>query len=157
MPIAPSLGRLLTAHKAQAFEHGHANPSITLSMYAHQFASAEHAANTREQMRDEGPLDPDELALLEERLRGALGVLHGLRLVHSDVREGNVLRVKGEWKLGDLGGVVGFGERIVALQRDLAYRRDGAEFDAPAAPENDLYALAVVLEHAQAPPVRQNT
>ena len=60
-----------------------------------------------------------------------------------------MLRVKGEWKLGDLGGVVGFGEPIVSLQRDVAYRRQGAEFDAAAVPENDLSALAVVLERAQ--------
>jgi serine/threonine protein kinase len=54
-----------------------------------------------------GPLDPDELAVLGERLRGALDVLHGLRLVHSDLREDNVFRVGGDWKLGDPGAVVG--------------------------------------------------
>jgi hypothetical protein len=29
---------------------GHANPSITLSIYAHEFARAEHADRTRERM-----------------------------------------------------------------------------------------------------------
>lgn len=95
-----------------------------------------------------GPLDPDDLAALVERLRAALDVLHRLRLVHSDLREDNVLRVDGEWKLGDLGGVVGFGEPIVSIQVDEAYRLGGAALNAPAAPENDLHALAVLLEHA---------
>jgi hypothetical protein len=29
---------------------GHANPAITLSIYAHEFARAEHAAHTRDRM-----------------------------------------------------------------------------------------------------------
>jgi len=95
-----------------------------------------------------GPLDPDELAVLGERLRGALDVLHGLRLVHSDLREDSVFRVGGEWKLGDLGGIVGFDEPIVAVQVGGEHRLGGAMLGAPAAPENDLHALSVVLEHA---------
>jgi hypothetical protein len=31
---------------------GHANPSITLSTYAHEFARAEHADRTRERMEE---------------------------------------------------------------------------------------------------------
>lgn len=80
-----------------------------------------------------GPLDADDLAALEERLRAALDVLPQLRLVYSDLLEDNVLRVDGEWKLGDLGGVVGFGEPIVSIQVDEAYRRGGAALHAPAA------------------------
>lgn len=99
-------------------------------------------------LRD-GPVDSDELERIEERLRAALAVLHKLRLVHSDVREDNVLRVAGQWKLGDLGGAVGFDEPIISLQRDKAYRRDGAALGAPATPENDLHALAIILEHAR--------
>lgn len=97
-------------------------------------------------LRD-GPLNEDEAGGLERRLRAALEVLHGLGLVHSDLREDNVLRVGGAWKLGDLGGVVRRGDPIVCLQLDEAYHRGGAALGAPAMPENDLHALGVVLEH----------
>lgn len=95
-----------------------------------------------------GPLDADELAVLEQHLRGGLTALHALDLVHCDVREDNVFRVGGEWKLGDLGGVVGRGEPIVANQIDPAYRPSGVKLGDPAAPEHDVDALVVVLEHA---------
>jgi hypothetical protein len=71
-----------------------------------------------------------------------------LRLVHSDLREDQVLRVGGEWKLGDLGGVVSFGEPMVSIQRDEEYRLAGAALNDPASPENDLHALNVLLAHA---------
>jgi hypothetical protein len=64
------------------------------------------------------------------------------------VREDNVLSLGGEWKLSDLGGVVGRGSPIIVLQRDREYVRPGAALGEPADPENDLYALEVVLRHA---------
>jgi serine/threonine protein kinase len=97
----------------------------------------------------QGPLLEHEIATLADRLRRALGVLHGLRLVHSDVREDNVLRVDGAWKLADLGGVVEEGAPIVALQKSPEYVRPGAGMGLPADPANDTYALAVVLEHVR--------
>jgi serine/threonine protein kinase len=97
----------------------------------------------------QGSLPEDEISTLADRLRRALGVLHGLRLVHSDVREDNVLRVDGAWKLADFGGVVEEGSPIVALQKPPEYVRPGAGMGLPADPGNDTYALAVVLEHAR--------
>jgi hypothetical protein len=64
------------------------------------------------------------------------------------VREDNVLRVNGEWKLGDLGGVIAVDNPVVANQIDPAYRPSGVKLGDPAAPTHDLDALAVVLVHA---------
>jgi serine/threonine protein kinase len=96
-----------------------------------------------------GPLETDEVDQLELALTSALHVLHGEGLVHCDVREDNVLRFDGSWKLGDLGGVVRRYEPIEAIQKDPEYRRSGAELGALAVPENDHFALAVVLDHAR--------
>jgi serine/threonine protein kinase len=86
--------------------------------------------------------------VLEQRMRGALDALHAIDLMHCDVREDNVLRVNGEWKLGDLGGVIAVDNPVVANQIDPAYRPSGVKLGDPAAPTHDLDALAVVLEHA---------
>lgn len=108
-------------------------------------------ADLEQTLRDEGPLDADALEDLGRRLRAGLAVFHGLGLVHSDVREGNVLRVRGQWVLGDLGGVVHCGDPTMSIQDDHAYRLGDAALGRPAAPENDLHALTVLLEHAARP------
>ena len=52
-----------------------------------------------------GPLPPTEVQRLAEQLGGALAYLHSRPrpLIHRDVKPGNVLRVGGNWKLGDFG------------------------------------------------------
>jgi serine/threonine protein kinase len=99
----------------------------------------------------QGPLREGELRQLERQLQGALGVLHALGLVHSDIRQDNILLVDGKWRLADLGGVVECGAPIVALQKDAEYVRPGVPIGSPAEPENDIFALRVVLRHAAQP------
>lgn len=94
------------------------------------------------------PLKASEVAELERRLRAALEVLHGLDLVHSDVREDNVLLHGDGWKLADLGGVVPKRCPVVAIQSEAEYVLPGAAIGAPPDPANDLFALGVVLDHA---------
>jgi hypothetical protein len=90
-----------------------------------------------------GSDDHDELAAA---LRDTLDVLHAEGLVHCDVREDNVFRVSGHWKLGDLGGVVEIGSPIVALPKNPAYIPEGVDFKSPAEPEIDSFQLGVVLD-----------
>ena len=97
-------------------------------------------------------LTPTEADELERALTRALEVLHGEGLVHCDVREDNVLRFGDTWTLADLGGVVEHYAPIEAIQKEAAYRRHGARLGAPALPENDHFALAVVLDHARNDP-----
>lgn len=113
------------------------------------FLVSDCAETALDRVLRDGPLTASQADALEVALRGALDVLHGLGLVHSDVREDNVLRFDKGWKLADLGGVVDEGEPIHALQKDAAYRRPGAA----AFRDNDLFALAVLLDHARTPPI----
>jgi hypothetical protein len=105
------------------------------------YTIAEIAGTVLDRELRSGPLSPGEVDKLDSALRGALHALHSVGLVHSDVREDNVLCLDGDWKLADLGGVVERGTPIRAIQKDRAYVRGGAELGASADPKNDLYAL----------------
>lgn len=95
----------------------------------------------------EGRVSADDADEVEANVREALRVLHRFGLVHCDVREDNILRVGGEWRLGDLGGVVEADAPMTAVQRDREYVPAGVGIGGPAATKNDTFALEVVLRH----------
>jgi hypothetical protein len=78
---------------------------------------------------------------VEDNVSAALGVLHSLGLVHCDVQAGNILRIDGVWKLGDLGGVTPKGRPMRAIQKDRRYVPEGVALGSPADPENDMFSL----------------
>lgn len=100
----------------------------------------------------EGKVSSNDADEVEANVREALSVLHGLGLVHCDVREDNILQIGGKWQLGDLGGVVATGAAMTAVQKDREYVPAGVGIGSPAAPENDTYALEVVLGHLRRAP-----
>ena len=108
---------------------------------------SEFAETTLDKVLHNRSLALDEAKAVEDALLAALGVLHEAGLVHSDVREDNVFRVEGMWKLGDLGGVVKVEAPIVALQKEREYVPDGIQLGSPAKQEYDQFALEVVLRH----------
>src|SRR5262249_37811527 len=58
-----------------------------------------------------GRLPLDEVLTVAEHLLAALAPLHAGGLIHCDVKPGNVLRLRGTWRLGDL-GLMTAGERL---------------------------------------------
>lgn len=108
----------------------------------HELAETDLARHLRE-----GKVSSTDADNVDANVREALRVLHGLGLVHCDVREDNILRIAGAWKLGDLGGVVAAGAAMTAVQKDREYVPASVGIGSPAAPENDTFALEVVLTH----------
>ena len=88
----------------------------------------------------QGPLAPNEAEEIASNLNAALAVIHGLDLVHGDLREDNILLIGGVWKLGDLGSVVEVGQNIELLSRDREYVPEGVDFGSKATPELDRHA-----------------
>ncbi|MBM3463171.1 MAG: hypothetical protein FJX76_13800 [Armatimonadetes bacterium] len=56
-----------------------------------------------EQLLAEGPVSVEETQSLLRDLADALAYLHGLGVIHRDVKPGNLLRIGSAWKLGDFG------------------------------------------------------
>lgn len=70
-----------------------------------------------------GPQSPSELLDLVERLVVGLRALHDAVLVHRDIKPSNVLRIGGEWMLGDIG--------LVAPERTEMTAVETADFQPP--------------------------
>jgi serine/threonine protein kinase len=106
----------------------------------------ELADTSLESLLGTGGLTPADVDAIRENIAVALEALHSAGYVHCDVRESNVLRVDGVWKLSDLGGSVPLGETFRWYQREGRYRRPGFSEHNPAGPVDDWYAYAVVME-----------
>lgn len=57
----------------------------------------------RDRLDRDGPLDRPELWRLATDLAAGITALHDARIIHSDVKPGNILRFPSGWKLADLG------------------------------------------------------
>jgi hypothetical protein len=91
-------------------------------------------------LRRQAPLPPHEVLAIADQLLAALEALHATGLLHRDVKPGNVLRVEGVWRLGDVG-------LMTSCDQDEPARGTCA-FWPPEGPHDrtaDLYALGKTL------------
>jgi eukaryotic-like serine/threonine-protein kinase len=101
-----------------------------------------------------GPLSTFETRDLAGAILGALDAAHNSRIVHRDVKPGNVLRARdGTWKVGDFGiakiaeaaGDLTVTGTMIGTPAYVAPERLAGE---PATPASDLYSTGVVLYEA---------
>jgi serine/threonine-protein kinase len=102
-----------------------------------------------EVVRAEGPLDPERVRSIIGQAALALGVAHEQRVVHRDVKPGNILlRDDGLVKLTDFGIARAIGSaghtRIGELLGTPHYLSPEQALGEPASGASDLYALGVV-------------
>jgi len=136
----------------RTFEHGE-KPLPWLAVEAHQ-------RSLKDAISLDGPLDlPETLRMARDVLR-ALQYLHGLGIVHRDVKPGNVLLAEdGRYVLADLGIARGYDARITRTDQmlgSLMYMAPEQRVDAHNVDHRaDLYGLAATLWHTcigRAPP-----
>jgi hypothetical protein len=88
----------------------------------------------------QAPLPADEVLTIADHLLSALDYLHAAGLLHKDVKPGNVLRLNGVWRLGDLG--------LMTPSEQPTPDRGTSAFWPPEGPRDrtaDLYALGKTL------------
>lgn len=86
---------------------------------------------------------------VERNVRAALGVLHGMGVVHLDVQPSNILRVDRVWKLGDLDSCGMQGGPSLRAPFDQKYWHPERGPGRPTRAEFDLYALDQTLAMLQ--------
>ena len=86
------------------------------------------------------PLAVDECLKLGRSIAQALAILHGYQLVHRDVKPSNIIRVRGEPKLADI-GLVAATDATLSHLGSLGYQAP----EGPGKPSADIYALGKVL------------
>src|SRR3954447_10747533 len=107
----------------------------------------------REVLRENGTLDPDQVAHVTTQMASALDTAHAAGLVHRDVKPGNILLDGGRAYLTDFGLT-----KRLASRTDLTAKNDivgSSDYLAPEQIEGgaadgrvDQYALACVVHHA---------
>ncbi|MDB5099051.1 MAG: serine/threonine protein kinase, partial [Cyanobacteria bacterium RYN_339] len=95
-----------------------------------------------------GPLPADEVAAVAADLAEALAYLHGLGLVHGDLKPDNVKRGE-RLHLLDVGLMSLTGQAREAIAGTLEYLAPEVYRNAPVAPAADMYALGVLLYELQ--------
>ena len=105
-----------------------------------------------QRLNSEGRMAPDEALRTAFAIASALHAVHGLGLVHRDVKPDNVLYVKGHVVLADFGiarhpdGVLPAQTRPGQSLGTQGYRAPEQEDDGhEVGPESDLYGLAATL------------
>lgn len=105
-----------------------------------------------DRLRDDGPLDPEELLAIGLSVLDALEAAHAAGLVHRDVKPSNILFTRdGTVKLADFG----IAKALTTTDPDLTatgqvlgtprYLAPEVAAGQPATPASDLYALGAVL------------
>jgi eukaryotic-like serine/threonine-protein kinase len=129
------------------FDWGEANGTYFIVM---EYVEGHTLADT---LRDEGRLHPDRAAEITADIAAALGFAHRNRVVHRDVKPGNVLITRdGGVKVADFGIA-----RAISDSSDQNLTKTGSVMGtatyfspeqargAPVDPRSDLYSLGVVL------------
>jgi hypothetical protein len=98
------------------------------------------AMTLQQYMQRHAPLPLDEVLTIADHLLAAVEHLHASGLLHKDIKPGNVMRMRGVWRLGDMG--------LTTLCEEVASDRGTRSFWPPEGPRDrtaDLYALGKTL------------
>lgn len=90
-----------------------------------------------------GAVSTDEALIIARQIASALGQLHKAGITHCDVKPSNIIKLKGEWRLGDLG--------LITSSSELTLDRGTEGFwppEGPGEPAADFYSLGKSLELA---------
>jgi len=99
-----------------------------------------------------GPLPVEDVRVLAEQMTEALIFLHGSSpaLVHRDVTPGNILRIKGQWKLADFGlaRTLKAGSVVEGISLGTHHYVPPEGFTGTMSPAWDIWSLGIVLVEA---------
>ncbi|HXF95727.1 MAG TPA: serine/threonine-protein kinase, partial [Gemmatimonadales bacterium] len=122
--------------------------SAELSYYVMEYLEGEPLDARLER----GPLPPKQAARLGREILEALGHAHRRRVIHRDVKPGNIFLVDGRAVLTDWGIAKVYDDPALTgvghLPGTLAYMAPELLAGAEATPQSDLYALGMVLFQA---------
>ncbi|MBN2622414.1 MAG: serine/threonine protein kinase, partial [Acidimicrobiales bacterium] len=129
------------------FDWGEANGTYFIVM---EYVEGHTLADT---IRDEGRLHPDRAAEITSDIAAALGFAHRNRVVHRDVKPGNVLITRdGGVKVADFGIARALSDssdqnltKTGSVMGTATYFSPEQARGAPVDPRSDLYSLGVVL------------
>jgi tetratricopeptide (TPR) repeat protein len=123
---------------------GEGSDSATLAFSLQPLAFPHYTPRTlRQELKARGHLPFDECVELGLTLTSALEHLHGNGLVHRDVKPSNIIFVKGQPKLADIGLVAGVDEARSFVGTEGFIPPEG-----PGKPQADIYSLGKVLYEA---------
>lgn len=103
-----------------------------------------------DEVRENGPLDPEALQRLLTQIGGALGAAHGVGVLHRDVTPNNVLWDNGEPRLVDF-GLARLADQSTASTGALGtvgYAAPEVYVDGATDPRVDAYSLGAILYFA---------
>src|ERR671916_808286 len=144
---AQSAANLQHPNIVSVFDWGEANGTYFIVM---EYVEGHTLADT---IRDEGRLHPDRAAEITADIAAALGFAHRNRVVHRDVKPGNVLLTRdGGVKVADFGIARALSDssdqnltKTGSVMGTATYFSPEQARGAPVAPRSDLYSLGVVL------------
>src|ERR687894_1828652 len=144
---AQSAANLNHPNIVSVFDWGEANGTYFIVM---EYVEGHTLADT---IRDEGRLHPDRAAEITADIAAALGFAHRNRVVHRDVKPGNVLLTRdGGVKVADFGIARALSDssdqnltKTGSVMGTATYFSPEQARGAPVDPRSDLYSLGVVL------------